>query len=114
MSWLSNLFGGSGGGGGSSSIWGDIFKSILGGVGSSADAKLGVEMAEKKARIEGTEDRKTLDFTSQLNDYNAQLGKQRKRTALDTYGQFDLTKRWAPTANITTPPVQVPTRPTPQ
>lgn len=109
MSWLSNLFGG-GGGGGSSSIWGDIFKAILGGVGSSADAKLGIEMAEKKAMIEGKEDRKTLDFTGQLNDYYSQLGKQRKRLALDTYGQFDLTKRWAP--NYTpAAPVQVPTKP---
>lgn len=102
---FSSLFGGSSGGS-------DIFKAILGGVGGSADAKLMIELAEKKAKTEGTEQRKSLDFSAQIEDYYNQLGKQRKRTALDTYGQFDLSKRWAP--NMTpSAPVQVPTKPNP-
>lgn len=113
MSWLSSLFGGGGGGSSGGGIWGNIFQAILGGVSGSADAKLGIEMAEKKAKIEGVEDRKTLDFTAQLNDYYNQLGKQRKnKVALDSYGQFSLMNRYAP--NYTpSPGVQVPTKPTP-
>lgn len=103
---FSSLFGGSNGGS-------DIFKAILGGIGGSADAKLMVELAEKKAKAEGVEQRKSLDFSAQLEDYYGQLNKNRKRVALDTYGQFDLTKRWAPSANVTVPPVQVPTKPVP-
>lgn len=100
---FSSLFGGGGGGS-------DIFKAILGGIGGSADAKLMVELAEKKAKAEGIEQRKSLDFSAQLEDYYGQVTKNRKRVALDTYGQFDLTKRWAPNATPSAP-VQVPTKP---
>lgn len=98
------------GGGGSSNGYADIFKAILGGIGGSSDAKLTVALAKEKAETEGKQDRKTLDFTSQLNDYYGQLGKQRKRTALDTYGQFSLMDRYKP--NYTpAAPVQMPARP---
>lgn len=113
MSFLSNIgnfvsgifSGGSGGG--------DIFKAILGGIGGSADAKLSLEMAKETAKIKGYEDRKSLDFTAQLEDYAKQQDKFRKRAALDTYGQFSLLKRYAPTMTPA-PPVQVPTKPVPQ
>lgn len=107
LSGIGNFFSNIFGGGGS----GDIFKAILGGIGGSADAKLMIEAAQKKAEIEGKEQRKSLDFSAQLDDFYNQKGKERKRLALDTYGQFDLTKRWAPNYAPNVPPVQVPTKP---
>lgn len=92
---------------------GDIFKAILGGIGGSADAKLTLEMAKETTKLKGLEDRKSLDFTGQLEDFYKQQDKYRKRAALDTYGQFSLLKRYAPNT-IPAPPVQVPTKPVPQ
>lgn len=108
MSWLTTLFGGS-----SSSIGGDIFKAILGGIGGSADAKLNLEMAKETTKLKGFEDRKSLDFTAQLEDFYKQQDKVRKRAALDTYGQFSLLNRYAPNT-APAAPVQQPVKPVPQ
>ena len=101
-SFVSGLFGGGGGG--------DIFKAILGGIGGSADAKLKMEMAKETAKIQGTEQRKSLDFSAQLEDFYNQKNKARKRLALDSYGAFSLHKRYAPTLKPTAA-VEVPTKP---
>lgn len=89
----------------------DIFKAILGGIGGSADSKLQMEMAKETAKIQGTEQRKSLDFSAQLEDFYNQKNKARKRLALDSYGAFSLHKRYAPTLKPTAP-VEIPTRPT--
>ena len=117
MSWLSSVgsfVGGlfsknSSGSGGYS----DIFKAILGGIGGSADAKLSIELAEKKARAEGLEQRKTSLFEQELLDYNKQQDKVRKRAALDTYGQFSQISRWAPNYVPNNPSLQQPNKPDP-
>lgn len=137
---IGKIFGGGGGGGSSSNTWGDIakgvlggmlgggsnsgagtgniFSAMLGGIQGSADAKLAEAMVNKKGEWDlrntqesGRQQRLTLDFTEQLKDYNAQKDKARKRAALDTYGAFSLTNRYAPSMPAT-PQVQVPAKPT--
>lgn len=116
---LGGLFGGSKDSSSSSSSgWGNIFSAMLGGVGGSADAKMAEGMVNKKGewdirntQEQGRQQRMTLDFTEQLEDYNKQKDKYRKRAALDTYGQFSLTDRYAP-GGVAAPAVSVPTRPT--
>ena len=105
---IGNLFGGGDSGGGSG--WSNIFGAMLGGLAGGADAKLGLEMVREKARLEGAEERRSLGFAADLEDYFKQQDKARKRTAIDTYGQFSLMDRWAPNAQPA-PAVQVPTKP---
>lgn len=115
MSWWSaigNLFS-SGGDSGGDSGWGNIFQALLGGVSGSADAKLNVEMLQKKAQAEGLESRKNSLFEYQLLDLAKQEDKYRKRAALDTYGQFNQIKKWAPTYVPNNPAIQVPATPDP-
>jgi hypothetical protein len=108
LSALGGLFGGgdSGGGGGG----GDIFSALLGGLGGAAGAYLDKDTIKAGAEEQGKQQRKTLDFTASLEDYYKQLDKRRKRTALDTYGQFSLLDRWAPDYTAAQP-VEVPARP---
>lgn len=112
MSWLqaagSAMSSGSSGG----SIWGSVFQAVLGGLGSSSEAKLSMKMMEEGGKLKGYEDRKTLDFTAQLEDYYKQEDKVRKRAALDTYGQFSLLKKYAPNMKQATPLSSF-TKPTP-
>ena len=114
MSWWSaigNLFSSGGDSGGNG--WGNIFQAILGGVSGSADAKLNVELFQKKAQAEGLESRKNSLFEYQLLDLAKQQDKYRKRAALDTYGQFNQIKKWAPTYVPNNPAIQVPATPDP-
>ena len=113
MSWLSaigNLFGGGDSGGNG---WSNIFQALLGGVSGSADAKLSVEMLQKKAETEGLQSRKNSLFEYQLLDLSKQQDKYRKRAALDTYGQFNQIKKWAPNYVPNNPAIQVPATPDP-
>ena len=115
MSWLSaigNLFS-SGDGDSGGNGWGNIFQAILGGVSGSADAKLSVEAVKKKAEAEGLESRKNSLFEYQLLDLAKQQDKYRKRAALDTYGQFNQIKKWAPNYVPNNPAIQVPAIPDP-
>lgn len=107
---LGNLFGGGGDSSGSGGWADNIFTAMLGGLAGGADAKLGIEMVKQKAAMEGAEERKTLGFAAELEDFYKQQDKSRKRAALDTYGQFSLMDRWAPNAQPA-PAVQVPTKP---
>lgn len=101
MSSLGNLLGGSGGGGqtagGTSSVYGDLFKGILSGVGASAAAKGDLAMAKEVTQIKGQEDRKTTAFEAELLDYYKQRDNSRKFKALDQYGQFSRVSKFAPT-----------------
>lgn len=99
--------------GGGSNLGSDIFKALLGGVGGSANAKLEMETYIKKAETEGKEQRKTNLFEYQLKDYYTQQDKVRKRAALDTYGQFNQIKRWAPNYVPNNPAIPVPALPNP-
>lgn len=106
---IGNIFGG-GDGEGSGGGWNNIFGAMLGGLAGGADAKLGLEAVREKAKLEGAEERKSLGFAGDLEDYYKQKEKARKRTAIDTYGQFSLLDRWAPNA-APAPAVEVPTKP---
>lgn len=101
---VSKLFGGSNSG--SSGTGSNIFGAMLGGLGGAAEAYLGKDAMSEQ----GKQQRRTLDFSASLEDYYKQKDKVRKRTALDTYGQFSLMDRWAPNAR---PPaaIDMPARP---
>lgn len=103
-SFFGNLLNGIGGSGGSDgNIWGQI---LAGGINGYASAGLNEKLLETK----GKEDRKSTAFEAELVDYYKQKDKSRKRTALDTYGQFSTMGKWAP--NYTpSPAVQVPNKP---
>jgi hypothetical protein len=104
---IGSLFGGGDkGNGGSSNIWG----SILSGLGGAAEGYLSGKDAKEALETRGKEDRKTIDFEYGLKDYYTQKDKVRKRAALDTYGQFSLTDRFAP-GMVAAPPVQQPPKP---
>ena len=92
---------------GGTSIWGDVFKAVLGGVVSYAgakskkksdveSAKLDAELAIKLAGIQGMEGRKTSAFERELEYYYKQLDNKNKRIALDTYGAFSKLGTFAP------------------
>lgn len=99
---LGSLFGGgsSGGGSSSSSMWGNIFQGILGGLGGMAsgggDEGLSAEQRVGLIQHQGTEQRRTVGFTADMEDFYKQKNKIRQRAALDTYGQFSLLDRYAP------------------
>ena len=103
--------GNSGGGssGGNGINWG---QAILGGISAYASSSSKSKQGVAEYREKGMQDRKTGAFAADLTDYYAQANKQRKRLALDTYGQFSLTNRYAP--NMTAPaPIAVPNKPGP-
>jgi hypothetical protein len=105
---IGDMFGGGGESG--SSGWSNIFGAMLGGLAGGADAKLGIEMVREKAKLEGAEERRSLGFAADLEDFYKQKDKARKRAAIDTYGQFSLMDRWAPNATAA-PQVDLPTKP---
>lgn len=105
---VGNYFGGGSSGGGSSGggmNWGSL-------LASGASGAAGAMMDEKTMREKGKQDRLTTAYEAQLADYYKQKDKKRKRVALDTYGQFKLTNRWAPNMQASAP-VEVPEAPTP-
>lgn len=98
MSWLSTiggLFGG--GGGGSSSIWGDLFKGVLSGIGASAGAKADAKSTESQLKLAGLESRKQTAYEAELaNYYQERKDYTKARAALDNYGQFSRVSQFAP------------------
>lgn len=94
LSALGGLFGGGSGGGSSS-----LFQGLLGGLGAAAQGY----MDEKAVKEAGKQQRQTIGYTAELEDFYKQKDKGRKRAALDTYGQFSLMSRYAPTANRMVP-----------
>ena len=117
MSWWSSVSTGLGNYFSSGSGWGDLLGGVMAGIGGSAAAKRedkasaqSHEWALALAALKGTEDRRTLDFQAQLDDFYTQKDKQRQRTALDTYGQFSVQHRRTP-GYSTTASVDVPTQP---
>lgn len=117
MSWWSNVASGIGNYFSDGDGWGDLLGGVMAGIGGSAAARRedkqnaqSHEWALALAALKGTEDRRTLDFQQQLEDFYEQKDKQRQRMALDTYGQFSVQHRRTPgftNAN----PVDVPSRP---
>lgn len=118
MSWLNTLASAAGSffktkTSSTSSVGGDLFKALLGGIGGSASAKLDLKMLVEKEKVSGLEQRKTSLFEQELLDYHKQNEKVRKRAALDTYGQFSQINRWAPNYVPRNPPIQAPAKPNP-
>lgn len=93
-------------GGGDSGSSGNIYSSLMSGLGGAADALISKEAVEEQ----GKQSRKSLDFQAALEDFYKQKDKVRKRGALDTYGQFSTMSRWAPGAQAA-PPVDQPQKP---
>lgn len=91
---------------GTSNIWG----ALLSGLGGAAEGYLSAKDAKEALEARGKEDRKTIDFEYGLKDYYTQKDKVRKRAALDTYGQFSLTDRFAPGMKPAAP-VELPAKP---
>ena len=110
MSKFLNAMGGGGQGGGSSG--GGIFGALLSGLSGAAGSWMDSKNAEKTMKMKGEQDRKTLAFTGDLQDYFKQKDKVRKRVALDSYGQFSQLKRWAPNY-VDTPMPDQPAKPSP-
>lgn len=105
-SWWQSLFGGGSGGSGSgsnSSLW----TSLLGGLGGAAQGYLSGKDLKEGIEARGREDRRTAGYTAELADFYRQKDKVRKRTALDTYGQFSLA------GNISSPGIDLPNKPSP-
>lgn len=102
--------------GSSSSGNGNIWGAIISGIGSAAGGYMSGKAAEgssqdneKLVGLKGIEDRKSLAFAGQLEDFYKQKEKQRKRASLNSYGQYNLMGKIMPTS---TPPVDVPAQPT--
>lgn len=111
MAWYSSLFGG-GTSTGSTSIWGDVLKGVIGGIGAAGAASSANKQDDKnnKQALEaidrtGLQQRKSTAFEADLLDYYKQQDNQRKRIALDTYGQFSTMSRVAPGYVKPAPPV---------
>ncbi len=114
MAWwdtVSGWFSDSGSSSGNSNIWGGI----ISGIGSAASGYLGskskdkdIAANERMVAQKGYEDRLSMQFAQQLQDYDRQLERSRNRAALNTYGQFNLMDKIMPT---TSTPVQVPQMP---
>lgn len=117
MSWWSSVSTGIGNYFSSGSGWGDLLGGVMAGIGGSAAAKQAERQSEQShewalalAALKGTEDRRTLDFQGQLEDFYKQKDKQRQRMGLDTYGQFSVQNRRTPGFS-SAPPVDVPAQP---
>lgn len=117
MSIFSGVLSGASSSGGSSGIWGDVFKSVLGGISSYAGAKSSGKQAEKMskleaetalkiAQIQGLEARKKTAFEKDLEYYYKQQDNRNKRLALDSYGAFSKLSTFAP-QGFTLPAVPV-------
>jgi hypothetical protein len=109
-SWWSKLFSGSGSGSGGSSGSG-IFGALLSGLGGAADNYEKGVISKEAVEEQGKQQRKTAGFEADLLDYYKQKDKVRKRTALDTYGQFSTMNKWAPGAKPAAP-IDMPLKPT--
>lgn len=92
--------------GSNSGIWG----ALLSGLGGAASGYLSGKDLKEGISERGKEDRKTIDFEYALKDFYDQKNKARKRVALDTYGQFSLTDKFAPGMGNASP-VDVPNKP---
>lgn len=99
-----------GSGGSSSNNNSNIWGSLLSGLGGAAQGYLSGKDIKESVEARGKEDRKTIDFEYALKDFYDQKDKARKRVALDTYGQFSLTDKFAPGMGNARP-VDVPTKP---
>jgi hypothetical protein len=108
-SFLSSLFGGGGQSGGSGS---NIFGSLLAGLGGAADNYEKGVISKEAVQEQGKQQRKTAGFEADLLDYYKQKDKVRKRTALDTYGQFSTLNRYAPNYQAA-PAIDMPAKPSP-
>lgn len=136
MAWYSSFFGGGSGGSssGGTSIWGEVLRGVIGGLGA-AGASSSAERAARKdddrdaannliaidraaehnltaLDRSGLQQRKTSAFEAELLDYFKQMDNQRKRVALDTYGQFNTMSRVAPGYKKQPPPA-APIKPLP-
>jgi hypothetical protein len=109
--WM-NMVGKMFGGGGQGGSGGGIFGALLSGLGGAAGSWMDGKNSEKAMKMKGEQDRKTLAYTADLEDYFKQKDKVRKRVGLDTYGQFSQLKRWAPNY-VDTPMPDQPAKPTP-
>lgn len=99
MGWLStigSLFGGSSGSSSSSGVWGDIFKGVLSGLGSSAAAKANAKDTKVNIKDTGLEARKTTAYEMALQDYYKRSKDYKDSRALDNYGQFSRLNTIAP------------------
>lgn len=81
--------GGNGGSGSGTNMW----ASLLGGLGGAAQGYLSGKDLKESIEAQGKESRKSSLFEAELADYYSQKNKVRKRSALDTYGQFSLAPR---------------------
>lgn len=117
-----DLFGG-GSGGSSSGGWGDFFSNLLGGDNDSSGGNIWSQilagglngmaeagLTEEMLKQKGKQDRMSTGFEAELVDFYKQKDKSRRRTALDTYGQFSTMNRWAPNATPAAA-VDVPNKP---
>jgi hypothetical protein len=109
-SWITKLFGGGSGGSGGSSSGSGIFGALLSGLGGAADNYQKGLLDKESAKELGLQQRKTAGFQADLLDYYKQKDKVRKRTALDTYGQFSTMDKWAPNARPAAP-IDMPVKP---
>lgn len=103
----------SSGSGASNSIW----SSVLSGIGSyasdylkSKDTKEQNAFTLEAQRQKGLEDRRSLSYAADLQDYYKQLDKSRSRTALDGYANLSLSKN----ALSSNPAIEVPKKPKPE
>lgn len=99
--------------GASNSIW----SSVLSGVGSYADSYLkSKDNKENNAftleaqRQKGLEDRRTIAYGADLEDYYKQLDKSRDKQALDSYANLSLSKN----ALSSNPAIELPKKPKPE
>lgn len=118
MAWTDWFSSGSSSGG--SSIWGDIFKGVLGGLSATAagkrktkDLKFSAEQAIALAMTQGLEGRKTSAFERDLEYYYKRLDNKNKRIALDSYGAFSKLGTFAPSTYVQPAVPTVPTKPVP-
>lgn len=100
-------------GGKGNSIW----SSVLSGIGSYADDYLTRKTNKEQnaftleaQRQKGLEDRRSLAYAADLEDYYKQLDKSRSRTALDGYAGLSLSKN----ALSSNPAIDVPKKPKPE
>lgn len=100
LSGVSSWFGDDDDNGNSSSWW------------NAASGVAGAYLSKEAMEEKGKQDRQTTAFEAELADYYKQKDKQRKRVALDTYGQFSLMNRWAPNATAA-PALDTPAKPNP-
>jgi hypothetical protein len=93
MGFWSSLFGGSSGG----SLFSDIFRGILGGIGADGEQDALMEQIKETAQEKGEQDRLTLEFGDALEYYRTQQRRHETSRALDSaYNQFSTVGNFAP------------------